>query len=150
MIPQTHDCPRAEALSALIDDELAPAEAEEITAHASRCPVCGGTLRRFVELHSSLAGIGDVDPGVDIAALVQPQLPPREPAKARRARRRSPWQLAPFGVAAAGVLATGVYLGMLLTGGSAMVITRTAPMAVFDAVPPGGLCVGSLCEWGTR
>ena len=150
MIPQSQGCPRAEALSALIDGELAPREHEQITAHAAVCPLCGAMLQRFSDVHGKFHGIAHADAGVDIAALVEPQLPPRRPAESAHASRRWPWQLAPAGVAAAGVLATGVYLGMLLAGGTAAVATRPAAMAVFDAVPPGGLCVGALCAAGTR
>jgi anti-sigma factor RsiW len=144
------DCPRAEALSALIDGELSAREHEQITAHAAVCPLCGAMLKQFSELRGTFRDIADPDAGVDIAALVEPQLPPRQPAESARAGRHWPWQLAPAGLAAAGVFATGVYLGMLLMGGSAAVATRPAAMVVFDAVPPGGLCAGALCAPGTR
>ena len=150
MISQSQDCPRAEALSALIDGELAPREHDQLTAHAAVCPLCGATLQQFSDLRGTFQRVAHPDAGVDIAALVEPQLQPRQPAESGRAWRRWPWQLAPAGVAAAGVLATGVYLGMLLMGGTAAVATRPAAMAVFDAVPPGGLCVGALCAPGTR
>jgi hypothetical protein len=102
-------------------------------------------LRQFVELRSTFSGLADADPGVDIAALVEPQLPPRPTARARRSRRRSSWQLAPLCAAAAAVLGTGIYLGMLLTGGVAVMAPHPSPMSVFDAVPPGGLCLGGSC-----
>ena len=105
MSVQRNDCPHAEALSALVDGELSASEREEITAHAAACPVCGAMLRQFAGLRNTFSSIGDADPGVDIAALVEPQLPPRQPARAPRARRLSAWQLGPMGLGAAGVLA---------------------------------------------
>ncbi|HEX2826166.1 MAG TPA: zf-HC2 domain-containing protein [Burkholderiales bacterium] len=150
MMPQSQDCPRAEALSAMIDGELSAREHERITAHAAVCPLCGTMLRQFVALRGALLGSPDPDAGVDVAALVEPRLAPREPAGRAHARRHWPWQHAPMGAAGVGVLATGVYLGMLLMGGTAAVATRPAAMAVFDAIPPGGLCVGASCASGTR
>ena len=150
MMSQSRDCPRAEALSAMIDGELSPREHEQITAHAAVCSLCGAMLRQFVEVRDELLGSPDPDAGVDIAALVEPQLPPMQPAPRARERQHRPWQLAPMAAAAAGVLATGVYLGMLLMGGSAAMATRPTAIVVFDAIPPGGLCVGALCAPGTR
>lgn len=145
MTLESESCPRAEALSALVDGELSAGEREQIAAHTIACPVCAAMLTRFVELRSAFSGIADADPGVDIAALVAPQLRPRQSARERRPRRRSSWQLAPLGAAAVGVLATGIYLGMLLTGGAAVVAADPSPMSVFDAIPPGGLCLGASC-----
>jgi anti-sigma factor RsiW len=143
-----HDCPRVEALSLLIDGEISGAARREIEAHAASCPICGATLRDFRGLRSAFSALGDSPAGVDIAALIDARLPPRAPPRpARPAGQRSGWrwQLAPAGLAAAGVLATGAYLGMLLGGGAAVSTARPPAVAVFDAVPPGGLCAAPIC-----
>jgi len=147
-----HDCPRIEALSLLIDDEISGSARRDIEAHAASCPICGATLRDFGELRGTLGALGRTSAGIDIAALIDERLPPRPAPAARPARRRRGWrwQLAPAGLAAAGVLATGAYLGMVLGGGGAVTVARTPAVAVFDAVPPGGLCVAPVCYGGGR
>ena len=136
------DCPRIEALSALLDGELSRHDRDEIAAHAAVCPSCSPVLLQFSELSSELSALEGTCAGVDIAALIEPRLPKREQARPARPPRRARWQLAPMGVAAAGVLALGAYLGLLLGGGAVSVVGQPAAMAVFDAIPPGGLCVG--------
>jgi anti-sigma factor RsiW len=140
-----HDCPRVEALSLLIDGEISGSARREIEMHAASCPICGATLREFSGLRSVFSALGDSPAGVDVAALIDERLPPR--AQARPARERSGWrwQLAPAGLAAAGVLAAGAYLGMLLGGGAAVSVARPSAVAVFDAMPPGGLCLAPVC-----
>lgn len=139
---QAHDCPRTEAFSALIDGELGGRERDEITTHVAACPVCRAVLADFGELRTRMQPLARAAAGVDIAALIESRLPARDPATVARPRRGWRWQFAPAGLAAAGVLSTGAYLGALLAGGTTAVAARPAAMAVFDAIPPGGLCTG--------
>ena len=138
------ECPRTEQLSALIDDELPARPREEIESHAAACPLCGPMLRELTDLRLALRPLGEARPGIDLAPLVELRL-------ARRARRPQAesdkpwwhvWPLLPSGLAAAGVLSAGLYLGALLAGGATVSATRLTTMAVFDPVPPGGICVG--------
>jgi anti-sigma factor RsiW len=141
---ETPKCPRTEQLSALIDGEVTGAARSEITAHAGTCPLCGAMLRDLGELRGALRPLAAARAGVDLAPLIEQRLAARE-RRGRAARGRSwwrGWQVLPSGLAAAGVLATGVYLGALLTGAAGATVMRPAAMAMFDAVPPGGLCVG--------
>ena len=139
------DCPRIEALSLLIDGEISASARRAIETHAASCSICGATLRDFSSLRSAFSALGDSPAGVDVAALIDQRLPPRAPLRPARRRSGWRWQLAPAGLAAAGVLATGAYLGMLLGGGAAVGLARPAAVAVFDVVPPGGLCVAPVC-----
>ncbi len=139
-------CPRAEALSLLLDGEIAGSARREIEAHATSCPVCGAMLRDFGELRTALGALGAASARVDIAGLVDQRLPARAPARPARQRRGWRWQLLPAGFAAAGVLAIGAYLGMLLGGSAGVGVARPPAVAVFDAVPPGGLCVAPVCH----
>jgi anti-sigma factor RsiW len=139
------ECPRAEALSALLDGEISGRARREIETHAAACPVCGAMLRDFGEVRRGLDALGAAPPAVDIAALVDRRLPPRAAGRPARQRQGWRWQLVPAGFVAAGVFATGAYLGMLLGGGAAVSVARSPAVAVFDAVPPGGLCVPPLC-----
>lgn len=139
---QAHDCPRTEALSALIDGELAGRERDEIAAHAAACPLCGTVLADFGELRSHMEPLGRAAAGVDIAQLIESRLPARRRRAAAGRRDGWRWQFAPAGLVAAGALAAGAYLGALLASGTAAVAARPPAMAVFDAIPPGGLCAG--------
>ncbi len=140
---QQPDCPRTEQLSALVDEELAREPREDIANHAASCPLCGAMLRDLTEQRSLLHSLAGTRAGVDLAPRIEQRLA-RRPAP----RRKAPdgawwrgWRLAPAGLAAASVLVTGIYSGALLTAGSA-IASRPAAMAAFDAVPPGGICVG--------
>ena len=142
---QACGCPRSEALSLLLDGEIAASARREIETHAAACPVCGAMLRDFGELRTALGALGRACVGVDVAALVDARLPPRAAPRPRPRRQGWRWQLVPAGLAAACMLATGAYLGMLLGGGAALGVARPPALAVFDAVPPGGLCLAPLC-----
>ena len=140
-----HGCPRIEALSSLVDDEIWGSARDEIQDHAAACPLCGATLQAFRDLRRDLQALPDTGPGVDIATSIGDRLPPR--TKARPTRRRIPWrwEFAPTGLAAAGVLALGAYLGMLLAGGTTVQVARSPAATVFGTVPPGGLCLTAGC-----
>ena len=138
-----HDCPRIEALSALLDGEMTESARRDIEAHAMSCPICGATLREFSRLRAAFGRLGEGPAGADVAALIDSRLPPR--TTTRPARERWRWHLAPAGLVAAGALATGAYFGMLLGGSAAVGVARPPAIAVFDAVPPGGLCVAPIC-----
>ena len=144
MRPKPPDCPRTAQLSALIDDELPVRPRQEIERHAAACPLCGAMLRELTELRVALQPLRETRPGIDIAPLIGPRLAPR--ARRSRAQTGTPWwrgwQLLPPGLAAAGVLAAGVYLGALVAGGATVAATPLTTMAVFDPIPPGGICVG--------
>lgn len=137
-------CPRTEELSALVDGELAGAEREDAVRHAGSCPLCGAMLADLGELRIALRPLAQARAGIDLAPLIQERLGstgrPQGPVRERH--RRPGWQILPSGLAAAGVLAAGLYLGTLLAGGAGVAAMRPAAMALFDAVPPGGLCVG--------
>ncbi len=137
-------CPRTEQLSALIDDELPARPREEIESHAVACPLCGPMLRELTELRLAMRPLAEAPPGIDLVPLIEPRLALR--ARRARAEPARPWwhvwPLLPSGLAAAGVLTAGVYLGALLAGGATVSATRLTTMAVFDPVPPGGICVG--------
>lgn len=144
MKPEQPDCPRTAQLSALIDDELPARPREEIASHAAVCPLCGAMLRELSELRLALRPLGEARPGIDLMPLIGPRLAPR--GKRPQAKSDKPWwhvwQLLPSGLAAAGVMTAGVYLGVVLAGGAAVSATQLTSMAVFDPIPPGGICVG--------
>lgn len=138
------NCPRTEQLSALIDGELAPGAQELITSHAAACPLCGAMLRDLTDLHAALRPFAAARIGFDLGPLVEQRLAigGRLQQRGREPRRWQGWRLVPSGLAAAGMLTAGVYLGALLAGGAGVAAARPVAMAVFDPVPPGGICVG--------
>lgn len=140
-----HDCPRVEALSLFVDNEISGSARDEIEAHAAYCPLCGAMLGEFRKLRNALGTLEDPTLGVDIATLIGDRLPPRTPPYRGRRRVGWRWQLAPAGLAAVGMLATGAYLGMLLSGGTAVRIGSAPAVSVFTSVPPGGLCLMPGC-----
>lgn len=151
MSTSAHECPWTEEISALMDGAVAAGTRHEIEQHAVACPVCGAALRDFAAMRSRLQNLRDVRCEADIAALIADRLRvrPQAPQRARRHNWDFAWQWAPRGMAAAGVLAVGVYFGLLLAGGTA--VMRPAAMAVFDPAPPGALCVGQpWCGPGGR
>lgn len=137
-------CPRTEQLSALVDGELTPGVQEQVESHVAACPLCGAMLKDLAELHVALRPLTAVRVGFDLAPLVEQRL-----AAGRRPQQRGGglrwwqgWPPMPSGLAAAGMLTVGVYLGALLAGGTGVAVARPPAMAVFDAIPPGGICVG--------
>jgi anti-sigma factor RsiW len=138
-------CPRVDALSALIDGELEDPARIEVTAHAEGCPLCGAMLRDMTELSAAMRPFATARAGFDLMPLIEPRLPARGKSRRTPAGGRSwwqRWQLLPSGLAAAAVLMTGTYLGALLAGGAGVTAMRPAAMAMFDPIPPGGLCAG--------
>jgi anti-sigma factor RsiW len=129
----------------LFDGEIAGSARRETEVHAASCAICGAMLRHFGELRTALSMLDEAPAAVDIAALVDNRLPPRPAAHPVRQRQGWRWEFLPVGLVGAGVLATGAYLGMLLGAGATVGVTRPAAMAVFDAVPPGGLCLPPVC-----
>jgi hypothetical protein len=141
-------CPRTEALSALIDEELVGSARSETITHAASCSLCGARLSDLQRLHVALKPLAVARPGIDLAPLIEQRLrekgPPLELSHrpSHVPRLRSAWTLFPVGITAAGALALGVYFGALLAGGGTATVLRPASMALFGPVPPGGLCIG--------
>ena len=71
---QTTDCPDYEELSAFVDDNLEPAKAEAVTAHANTCELCTRDIERLRELrsHAALREKIAVNPGLDLALRPKP------------------------------------------------------------------------------
>ncbi|MCL4802399.1 MAG: zf-HC2 domain-containing protein [Burkholderiales bacterium] len=141
-------CPRMDGLSAYVDDALAPTERTALDAHLATCPVCGAALAELARLRQTFRDLPDEKLAFDLGAVVLGRLPAALRPVAPRPRRRL-WQLAPVSLGAAAALATGLYLGALLSGAAGVVQPpRLAAMAVFDAVPPGAVCLGQPSCYG--
>lgn len=138
-------CPRTEALSALVDDELDEPARLALDAHVAGCAICAPVLDEFRQLRTRFAALPDVAPGVDVAPLVDRRISaaaavPKPKLKSRPQRWRW-WQFAPAALGGALSLSLGAYLGSALMLGSELTARPAAlQMAAFAATPPGALC----------
>lgn len=146
------DCPRIEALSALVDGALAAPARAEIEAHTVRCPACGAALARLTALRADFAALRPPHVGFELAPAVAERIRAAgrvQPACPARAPRRGWWQGVPLALGTAAALGAGALLGAFLVAGGGVATTRPAiEMSAFGTVPPGGLCLGPACEGG--
>ncbi len=144
----SNDCGMRVHLSAYADGELAGALRAGIEAHLQDCPGCTAALRELEALRGAFRALPPLAAGVDLAPVLWPRLE-RERAAGLwpRAGAYRGWRLAPLSLAAAATVVIGVFLGTLLVHGPAPVGGAPgAAMALFDPVPPGGICLASrLC-----
>ncbi|WP_025917724.1 anti-sigma factor [Herminiimonas sp. CN] len=138
-------CPQHNKLSAYLDRALAAREYGQLTAHLQTCPLCRHQLEALAALQRNLRDLPSPVLGFDLAARLQDRI--RSGAVQRRPVRSfwSAW--GPAGLAATAALTGGVWLGVLLTGGTVASAPPAALVRVFDPVPPGGLCAAAeLCR----
>jgi len=137
-------CPRTEALSALVDNELEDPARRALDAHVAGCAICAPVLAQFRQLRSGFAALPEPVPGVDFAALVDRRIGAAavpKPKPRPQPRRWRWWQVAPAALGGALSLSLGAYLGSALMLGSQVAARPVAlQMAVFAATPPGALC----------
>ena len=135
-------CPRTEAISALVDDELPEPARAALDAHVEGCAICAPVLAEFRQLRITFAALPDVTPNVDFAFLVDRRISAAGVSKPNpKPQRWRWWQLAPATLGGAISLSLGVYLGGTLMLGSQITAQPAAlQMAAFTAIPPGALC----------
>lgn len=135
-------CPRTEALSALVDNELDEPDRIALDAHVAGCAICAPVLAGFRQLRTNFAALPEAALGVDFATLVDRRIGamPKPTAKPRPQRWRW-WQVAPAALGGALSLSIGAYLGSALMLGSQLTAQPAAlQMAAFTEIPPGALC----------
>lgn len=136
-------CPRADDLSAWLDDELGAAERARLDAHLTRCPACSAMLADLGGLRDDLQHLPVETLGFDLSEVIRGRLAASAAPYPARPRRRSWRDLLPVGVGATAALSAGLFMGLALTAGSGVAVApRIAVMSVFDPVAPGGLCIG--------
>jgi anti-sigma factor RsiW len=147
------ECPRFEALSAMLDGAPSGPEDADIHTHAAQCPVCGTVLARLNGLRADFAALPAPRVGLDLAPLIAGRI-----RSAERVRTRRPvptgwrrWrQGLPAALGAAVALGAGAYLGAFLVAGGGAAVRPALEMSAFGTVPPGGLCLGPACRPGGR
>lgn len=141
----TEKCPRIEAISALVDDELAEPDRAALSLHIDGCPVCAPLLAEFRQLRSTFVVLSDTAFDVDLDALVDRRIAASLPKPKRRTPRWRWWEIAPAAFGGALSLSIGIYLGnMLMPGAQDETPAVTLQMAAFGIVPPGSLCLAPL------
>ena len=137
-------CPRTEALSALVDNQLDAPARKELDAHVAGCALCAPVLAEFRQLRTRFAALPGLDPDVDFVSMVDSRIDAAEapkPAAKPRPQRWRWWQLAPAALGGALSLSLGAYMGSALMLGSQLTAQPAAlQMAAFAAIPPGALC----------
>jgi anti-sigma factor RsiW len=137
-------CSNSENLSAYVDGELSIDQRRKIEA----CLADDAAYREYVEdlhgLRQAFQSLPSEAIGFDLAPLVQRRLAQSKPEnKAWLAVRRTglAW---PVSLAAACSIFMGIFLGSVLVNGldSPAALPGSPALAMFDAMPPGGLCVG--------
>ncbi len=139
--PTAMHAPDLPELSAYLDGELDAGERRRIAAHLSACATCAAYFAKLQALSSGFKALPEDKLGFDLAGVIEGHLAnaPRPPA----ARRRRDWWLGlPVAVGAAASIAAGVLMGSTLVAGGAAMAPRMAALRVFDAMPPGSLCIG--------
>ena len=136
------ECPRTEAISALIDGELGESAALELRLHAAQCAHCGSALLAAIGMRADLRALREIRSDVDIAALVLPRLPKRAVPRREPARPWGGlWHIGPRALGGVAALGAGAYLGLMLVAGGGVAL-RPASMSVFSGEPPGAYCAG--------
>ena len=139
--PTAAHAPDLPELSAYLDGELDAGERQRVATHLSSCAPCAACLVELQALSAALKALPGETLGVDLAGVIEGRLAnaPRPPAVRRR---RDWWFGLPVAIGAASSIAAGVFLGSTLVAGSAATAPRMAALRVFDAMPPGNLCIG--------
>jgi anti-sigma factor RsiW len=136
-------CPRTEALSALVDDELGEPDRVALDTHVAGCAICAPVLAEFRRLRTTFAALPDVAPGIDFATLVDCRIAAGAGVSKPQPRRQRWrwWQVAPAALSGALSLSIGAYLGSaLMLGAQVTAQPAELQMAAFTAIPPGALC----------
>lgn len=128
-------------LSAYLDGELDARARQRLAAHLAACPVCTAQLQRLQALSADFKALPEESLGFDLAGVIEGRLAnaPRPPARRRRLGPLGWW---PVAAGAALSITVGTFMGAALVPASAVTPPRLATMRVFDAMPPGSLCIG--------
>lgn len=133
-------CKKSENLSAYLDDELDEKTRLKFEGHLEGCSTCKKMLHDLRCLQGCFQTLPQPEVGFDLAPVVLAELGRRSP-RPTSVPRFNWWRLLPVSFAAVATVSLGVFLGSLLTGKlDAEVAAPT--LAMFDPIPPGGICIG--------
>lgn len=132
-------CRRSGDLSAYLDGELDEKSRLNLEMHLGDCFACKEMLQDLRCLHGHFQGLPQQEVGFDLAPLVLERL--ERSAPTTRWLHLSLWQLLPVSFTAVATVSLGVFLGISLIGKPDAAVA-TPSLAMFDPIPPGGLCIG--------
>ena len=132
-------CKRSEDLSAYLDGELDEKTRLNLEMHLGDCFACKEMLQDLRCLHGYFQGLPQQEVGFDLAPMVLAELGRK--TSSTRQPRFNWWQLLPVSFTAMATVLLGVFLGTSLIGRPDAEVT-TPTLAMFDPIPPGGICVG--------
>jgi anti-sigma factor RsiW len=131
-------------LSAYVDGELSINECRKLEAHLTGCAVCRESLEGLLELKQAFQSLPSMTIGFDLTPLIQGRSEHSKPDNRLWFSIRKIYYGWTVPFAAVCTLLMGVFLGSTLVNnmGSAATVPRSPVMAMFDVIPPGGLCIG--------
>lgn len=131
-------CIHSGTLSAYMDGELSDAEGRRLALHIENCGLCRETLDDMRRLSRHLQTLPAATLGFDLTPILEQRLAiGKENTSAPRR-----WGALPLSFAASLTAAFGILLGSVLADAPARAGDPPPAMALFDAIPPGGLCIG--------
>ncbi len=133
-------CKKSEDLSAYLDGELDEKTRLKFETHLEDCSACTKMLHDLRCLHGCFQTLPRQEVGFDLAPVVLAELGRRR-ARPASVPRFNWWRLLPVSFAAVATVSLGVFLGSILTGRLDAEVTAPT-LAMFDPIPPGGLCIG--------
>lgn len=138
--PRRH-APDLVQLSAYLDSELDAQTRQQVAAHLAACPLCAARLGELQALSARFKTLPEERLGFDLAGVIEGRLAALPRPRGARQRPAPPgWW--PVAIGAALSLTFGTFMGTMLVGAGAATAPPMAAMRVFDALPPGNLCIG--------
>lgn len=133
-------CRWSEELSAYLDGELDGKSRVKFETHLGGCFACKEMLQDLRCLRDSFQSLPQQEMGFDLGPVVLAD--PRR--RAHQAWRPSFnwWQLLPVSFAAAATVSLGIFMGISLTNRPPDTELAGTTLAMFDPIPPGGVCIG--------
>jgi anti-sigma factor RsiW len=135
-------CPNVRELSAYVDGELSEIRRQRVEGHLSRCFNCAAALQEMRHLRAIFTSLPVRQVGFDLAPFIRARLTASSEGTAARWLGWCIHDLAPLSLTIAATVVTGIFIGALLTVPGTVTGPESQAMAVFDPVPPGGICVG--------
>ena len=142
-------CPNVRELSAYVDGELSETRRQRVEGHLSRCFNCAAALQELRRLRAMFTSLPVRQVGFDLAPLIRARLSAATEGTPVRGVGWCIRDLMPLSLTVAATVVAGIFIGALLTVPGTVTGLESQAMAMFDPVPPGGICVGhSSCYRG--
>jgi len=135
-------CPDVRELSAYVDGELSETRRQRVEDHLSRCFNCTAALQEMRRLRAIFTSLPVRQVGFDLAPLIRARLSASIEGTPVRWFGWCIPDLMPLSLTISATVVAGIFIGALLTVPGTVTGPESQAMAMFDPVPPGGICVG--------